>query len=102
MRDSVKAFHNSERHSFAGFWSASRIARSCWDVGAGTGTCVGAKDGNEVDGTNVGSDEGFGVGLRVGSGLGVGAGVGNLVGFDVVGAGVGLSDGFGVGLVVNK
>ena len=65
-------------------------------------TFVGAKEGNEVDGTNVGSDEGFGVGLRVGSGFGVGAGVGNLVGFDVVGAGVGLSDGFGVGLVVKR
>ena len=102
MRDSVKAFHNSERRWFAGSWSASRIARSCRDVGAGTGTFVGAKDGTDVDGTKVGSDEGFGVGLRVGSGLGVGAGVGYFVGFAVVGAGVGLSDGFGVGLVVNK
>ena len=60
------------------------------------GTFVGAKDGTDVDGTNVGSDEGLGVGLRVGSGFGVGAG------FDVVGAGVGFSDGFGVGFVVNK
>ena len=66
------------------------------------GTFVGAKDGTDVDGTNVGSDEGFGVGLRVGSGFGVGAGVGNLVGFDVVGAGVGLSDGLGVGLAVKR
>ena len=98
----MRAFQSSERHWFAGSRSASRIARSCRDVGAGTGTFVGAKDGTDVDGTKVGSDEGFGVGLRVGSGLGVGAGVGYFVGFAVVGAGVGLSDGFGVGLVVNK
>ena len=98
----MRAFQSSERHCWAGSWSASRIARSCRDVGAGTGTFVGAKDGTDVDGTKVGSDEGFGVGLRVGSGLGVGAGVGYFVGFAVVGAGVGLSDGFGVGLVVNK
>ena len=55
-----------------------------------------------MEGTNVGSDEGFGVGLRVGSGFGVGAGVGYFVGFAVVGEGVGLSDGFGVGLVVKR
>ena len=66
------------------------------------GTFVGAKEGNEVDGTNVGSDDGFGVGLRVGSGFGVGAGVGYFVGFAVVGAGVGFREGLGVGLVVNK
>ena len=66
------------------------------------GTFVGAKDGTEVDGTNVGSDEGLGVGLRVGSGFGVGAGVGYFVGFAVVGEGVGLGDGFGVGLVVKR
>ena len=78
------------------------IRRSWWDVGAGTGTFVGAKDGEEVDGTNVGTCVGFGVGLRVGSGFGVGASVGNLVGFDVVGAGVGFREGLGVGFVVNK
>ena len=66
------------------------------------GTFVGAKEGNEVEGTNVGTCVGFGVGLRVGSGFGVGAGVGYFEGFDVVGAGVGLSDGFGVGLVVKR
>ena len=102
MRDSVKAFHNSERHWFAGSWSASRIARSCRDVGAGTGTFVGAKDGTDVDGTNVGTCVGFGVGLRVGSGFGVGAGVGYFVGFAVLGAGVGCREGRGVGFFVNK
>ena len=66
------------------------------------GTFVGAKDGTDVDGTNVGTCVGLGVGLRVGSGFGVGAGVGYFEGFDVVGAGVGLSDGFGVGLVVKR
>ena len=102
VRDSVKTFHSSERHCLAGSWSASRIARSCRDVGAGTGTFVGAKDGIDVDGTSVGSGEGFGVGLRVGSGFGVGAGVGNLVGFAVVGEGVGFREGLGVGLVVKR
>ena len=102
MRDSVRAFHIVSLHCLAGSWSASLSDRSCWDVGAGTGTFVGAKEGNEVDGTNVGTWVGFGVGLRVGSGFGVGAGVGNFVGFAVVGAGVGLSDGFGVGLVVKR
>ena len=55
-----------------------------------------------MDGTKVGSDEGFGVGLRVGSGLGVGAGVGYFVGFAVLGAGVGFREGRGVGFFVNK
>ena len=55
-----------------------------------------------MDGTKVGSDEGFGVGLRVGSGLGVGAGVGYFVGFAVLGAGVGFREGLGVGLAVKR
>ena len=98
----MRAFQSSERHCLAGSWSLILIRRSWCDVGAGTGTFVGAKDGTDVDGTNVGTCVGFGVGLRVGSGFGVGAGVGYFVGFAVVGAGVGLSEGLGVGLVVNK